>query len=141
LTIRSFSAFPNYFVFYIIVFVFENVCELLYVYMMVNKCSSFYSYSYSCHGGNHGNGGVEGAKNLRVTEGHHPKLTLATYNGRTLRLYLHLVQFKVELGKIRWHILGLCEVRREGEDTITLESGHLIRCTSARETNPKSRSI
>jgi hypothetical protein len=51
---------------------------------------------------------------------------LATYNGRTLRLDSHLAKLEVELGKIRWHILGLCEVRREGEDTMTLESGHLM---------------
>jgi hypothetical protein len=30
------------------------------------------------HGGDHGNGGMKGTKNLRVTGGHHPKLTLAT---------------------------------------------------------------
>jgi hypothetical protein len=58
--------------------------------------------------------------------GHHPKLTLATYNGRTLRLDSHLAQLEVELGKIRWHILGLCEVCKEGQDTITLESSHLM---------------
>lgn len=78
------------------------------------------------HGGDRGYGGAGGAKNLRVTGGHQTKLTLATYNGRTLRLDSHLAQLEVELGKIRWHILGLCEVRREGEDTITLESGHLM---------------
>ncbi|KAI8440552.1 hypothetical protein MSG28_001794 [Choristoneura fumiferana] len=38
----------------------------------------------------------------------------------------HLAQLEVELEKIRWHILGLSEVRREGEDTLTLESGHLL---------------
>ncbi|RVE49141.1 hypothetical protein evm_006262 [Chilo suppressalis] len=78
------------------------------------------------HGGDHGNCGAGGAKNLRATGGHHKRLTLATYNGRTLRLDSHLAQLEVELGKIRWHILGLNEVRREGEDTITLESGHLM---------------
>ncbi|RVE42997.1 hypothetical protein evm_012343 [Chilo suppressalis] len=78
------------------------------------------------HGGDHGNGGARGVKNLRATGGHHKRLTLATYNGRTLRLDSHLAQLEVELGKIRWHILGLREVRREGEDTITLESGHLM---------------
>ncbi|XP_064076267.1 craniofacial development protein 2-like [Vanessa tameamea] len=78
------------------------------------------------HGGDGGNGGTRGAKNHRATGGHHNRLTLATYNGRTLRLDSHLAQLEVELGKIRWHILGLCEVRREGEDTVTLESGHLM---------------
>jgi hypothetical protein len=56
--------------------------------------------------------------------GHQSKLTLATYNGCTLRLDSHLAQLEVELGKIRWLVLELCEVRREREDTITLESGH-----------------
>jgi hypothetical protein len=84
------------------------------------------SSAISGHGGDHGNGAMEGAKNLRrVTVGHHPKLTLATYNERTLRLDSHLAQLEVELGKIKWHILGLCEVCK-GEDTITLESGHLM---------------
>jgi hypothetical protein len=66
------------------------------------------------------------ALSSRVPEGHHPKLTLTTYKERTLRLDSHLAQLEVELGKIRWHILGLCELRREGEDNITLESGHLM---------------
>lgn len=78
------------------------------------------------HGGGHGSGGAGGAKNPRVMGGHQNKLTLATYNGRTLRLDSHLAQLEVELGKIRWHVLGLSEVRREGEDTVTLESGHLM---------------
>lgn len=69
---------------------------------------------------------VGGAKNPRVTDGRQTQLTLATYNGRTLRLDEHLVQLEEELEKVRWHILGLSEVRREGEDTITLESGHLM---------------
>ncbi|RVE45805.1 hypothetical protein evm_009555 [Chilo suppressalis] len=51
---------------------------------------------------------------------------LATYNGRTLRLDSHLAQLEEELNHIRWHVLGLSEVRSEGEDTLTLESGHLM---------------
>ncbi|CAG5024203.1 unnamed protein product [Parnassius apollo] len=31
-----------------------------------------------------------------------------------------------EVDKLRWHIIGLSEVRREGEDTVILESGNLI---------------
>lgn len=38
------------------------------------------------HSGDHGYGKAGGAKNLRVAAGHHNRLTLATYNGRTLRL-------------------------------------------------------
>lgn len=78
------------------------------------------------HGSDYGNGRVGGAKNPRVTAGYHKRLTLATYNGRTLRLDEHLAQLESELSNIRWHILGLSEVRREGEDTLTLESGHLF---------------
>ena len=80
------------------------------------------------HGSGHGNGGAGGAKNPRATSGYHTlqKLTLATFNGRTLRLDQHLAQLEVELENIKWHVLGLCEVRREGEDTVTLDSGHLL---------------
>ncbi|KAJ0172381.1 hypothetical protein K1T71_012354 [Dendrolimus kikuchii] len=79
------------------------------------------------YGSGRGNGGVEGANSLRVTGGCQlTKLTLATYNGRTIRLDSHLTELEVELSRINWHILGLSEVRREGEDTITLESGHLL---------------
>ena len=77
-------------------------------------------------GGGSGNGGARSAKNPRVMVGRQPQLTLATYNRRTLRLDEHLAQLEEELPNIRWHILVLCEVRREGEDTVTLESGHLM---------------
>ncbi|XP_022829298.1 craniofacial development protein 2-like [Spodoptera litura] len=76
--------------------------------------------------GGHGNGGTGGAKNPRATKGRQHQLTLATYNGRTLRLDEHLAQLEVELGSMRWHILGLSEVRRQGEDTVTFKSGHLM---------------
>ena len=78
------------------------------------------------HGSGHGNGGTGGAKNHRVTAGYQRRLHLATYNGRSMRLDHHLAELEVELGRINWHILGLSEVRRQGEDTITLESGHLL---------------
>ncbi|KAJ0179891.1 hypothetical protein K1T71_004482 [Dendrolimus kikuchii] len=79
------------------------------------------------YGSGRGNYGEEGARNLRVTGGcQRNQLTLATYNGRTIRLDNHLAELEVELSHIKWHILGLSEVRREGEDTITLESGHLL---------------
>ena len=77
------------------------------------------------HGSGLGYGGAGGAKNPRATDGCH-KLTLATYNGRSLRLDESLEQLEVELRNIRWHVLGLSEVRRQGEDTTTLESGHLF---------------
>ncbi|XP_050360319.1 uncharacterized protein LOC126780097 [Nymphalis io] len=77
-------------------------------------------------GGGHGKGGAGGAKNPRVTVGRQHRLTLATYNGRTLRLDEHLAQLEEQLRNIRLHILGLCEIRRKGEDTIALESGHFM---------------
>ncbi|RVE42210.1 hypothetical protein evm_013143 [Chilo suppressalis] len=77
-------------------------------------------------GGGLGYGRTGGAKNLRVTVGRQKTLNLATYNGRTLRLDSHLAQLEEELNHIRWHVLGLSEVRREGEDMLTLESGHLM---------------
>nr|XP_026492455.1 uncharacterized protein LOC113398089 [Vanessa tameamea] len=49
------------------------------------------------HGGDDGNGGTGGAKNHRATGGHHNRLTLATYNGHTLRLDSHLAQLKSNL--------------------------------------------
>ncbi|KAJ0179398.1 hypothetical protein K1T71_005110 [Dendrolimus kikuchii] len=79
------------------------------------------------YGSGRGNCGVEGDKSLRVTGGCQlAKLTLATYNGRTIRLDSHLTEMELELSRINWHILGFSEVRREGEDTVTLESGHLF---------------
>ena len=79
-------------------------------------------------GDGRGYGGAEGAKNLRVGSGHHTyhRLHLATYNARSLKEDAYLAELVSELGHINWHILGLSEVRRKEEDTITLESGHLL---------------
>lgn len=74
---------------------------------------------YLFYGSGLGYGGVEGAKNLRATNGCH-KPTLATYNGRSLRLDEGLVELEEELKNVRWHVLGLSEVRIQGEDTMTL---------------------
>lgn len=72
-----------------------------------------------------GNGGEEGANNHQDTEGcQRKRLTLATYNGRWIRLDDHLAELEVGLSRINWLILGLLGIRREGEDTITLE--HLL---------------
>lgn len=76
--------------------------------------------------GGHGKGGARGAKSPRATKGRQHQLTLATYHGRTLRLDEHLAQLEVELANVRWHILVLCEIQGQGEDTVTLESGHFI---------------
>lgn len=78
-------------------------------------------------GGGHGHGGAEGAKNLREGYGRHKqRLHLATFNARSLKDDAYIAELESELGHINWHILGLSEVRRQGEDMITLESGHLL---------------
>ncbi|CAK1595319.1 unnamed protein product [Parnassius mnemosyne] len=79
------------------------------------------------YGGDHGNGGAGSAKNLRWRFGCHlRRLDLATYNARTLRTDEKIVELEEEIDKLRWHIIGLSEVRREGEDTVILESGNLL---------------
>lgn len=80
-------------------------------------------------GSGHGNGGAGGAiVNHRQTPGYHKRrpLALATYNTRTLRTDEKIVELEEELSKLRWDIVGLSEVRREGEDTIILKSGNLL---------------
>ncbi|XP_073960723.1 uncharacterized protein [Choristoneura fumiferana] len=37
-----------------------------------------------------------------------------------------LLELEAELQRVKWDILGLCEVRREGEELITLPSGNLL---------------
>lgn len=44
----------------------------------------------------------------------------------TLRLDEKLVELEEEMDKLRWDIVRLSEIRRQGEDTITLQSGHLF---------------
>ncbi|KAL0832165.1 hypothetical protein ABMA28_001622 [Loxostege sticticalis] len=80
------------------------------------------------YGSGHGNGGAGGAKNPRRRNSYHPQrlLALATYNAQTLRTDEKLVELEEELSRLRWDIVGLCEVRREGEDTMILKSGNLL---------------
>nr|XP_037868983.1 craniofacial development protein 2-like [Bombyx mori] len=82
------------------------------------------------YGSGHGNGGARGAKNPRQRSGYHPpsqrQLALVTYNVRTLRLDEKLIELEEEMNKLRWDVIGLSEIRREGEDTKTLQSGHLF---------------
>ncbi|CAK1588315.1 unnamed protein product [Parnassius mnemosyne] len=79
------------------------------------------------YGGEHGNGGAGGAKNLRWRFGCHlRRLDLATYKARTQRTDEKIVELEKEIDKLRWHIIGLSEVRREGEDTVILESDNLL---------------
>ncbi|KAF9818198.1 hypothetical protein SFRURICE_003939 [Spodoptera frugiperda] len=79
-------------------------------------------------GSGSGNGGAGGAKNPRQRKRYHPRrtLALATHNIRTLRTDENIVELEEELSKMRWDILGLSEIRREGQDTIILDSGNLL---------------
>ncbi|KAG7296473.1 hypothetical protein JYU34_020218 [Plutella xylostella] len=79
-------------------------------------------------GSGHGNGGAGGAKNLRQRVGYQPNrpLHLATYNARTLREDVKIEELEEEISKLKWDIIGLSEVRREGEDTEILQSGNLL---------------
>ncbi|KAL0871065.1 hypothetical protein ABMA27_004870 [Loxostege sticticalis] len=79
-------------------------------------------------GSGHGNGGAGGAKNPRQLSSYQSRrpLALATYNAQTLRTDEKLAELKEELSRLRWDIVGLCEVRREGEDTMILKSGNLL---------------
>ncbi|XP_072395136.1 uncharacterized protein [Diabrotica undecimpunctata] len=71
---------------------------------------------------------TEGAKNPRVRSGYHGRqqMYIATYNVRTLSSEEKLLELKEELKYIKWDVMGLCEVRREEEDCITLKSGHQL---------------
>ncbi|CAG9114637.1 unnamed protein product [Plutella xylostella] len=79
-------------------------------------------------GSGHGNGGAGGAKNLwqRVGYQSNRPLHLATYNARTLREDVKIEELEEEISKLKWDIIGLSEVRREGEDTEILQSGNLL---------------
>ncbi|CAH2227432.1 jg22694 [Pararge aegeria aegeria] len=78
-------------------------------------------------GSGYGNGGARGVKNLRQRFRCQPRrLDLATYNARTLRTDGKVIELEEVVSKLRWDIIGLSEVRREGEDSIILESGNLF---------------
>lgn len=54
------------------------------------------------------------------------RIYITTYNGCWLCLDQQLTELEVELSRINWYISELSEVRRQGEDTITFESGDLL---------------
>ncbi|XP_072943439.1 uncharacterized protein [Epargyreus clarus] len=80
------------------------------------------------YGSGHGYGGAGGAKNLRQRSGYHKRrlLHLATYNTRTLRNDEKIYELEEEIDKLNWSIIGLSEVRRQGEDSTILKSGNLL---------------
>ncbi|KAL3272097.1 hypothetical protein HHI36_022559 [Cryptolaemus montrouzieri] len=78
--------------------------------------------------------GTGGAKNPWVGPGCYNKtkqattrkIQIATYNVRTLSTNDRLEEIEEQLKDIKWHILGLSEVRRIGEDIVKLKSGHVL---------------
>ncbi|PZC75537.1 hypothetical protein B5X24_HaOG205964 [Helicoverpa armigera] len=86
------------------------------------------SSTISGAGSGQGNDGAGGVKNPRKRSGYPPprRLALVTHNIRTLRTDERICELEEELSKLRWNIIWLCEVRREGEDTVTLKSGNLL---------------
>lgn len=66
-----------------------------------------------------------GVKNHRVNIGC-GEIQIATYNVRTLLGEAKLEELEEELSKIKWHIVGLAEVRRHGENLENLQSGNLL---------------
>lgn len=51
-------------------------------------------------------------------------IEIATYNARTLLSDDELYELEIEAENIKWDIIGLSEVRRSGEQLITLSAGH-----------------
>ena len=85
-----------------------------------------------------GRDGAEGAKNhwapgyCQITAGKGKErkksvpLDIGTYNCRTLLHEDRLLEIEEELKRIKWSIIGLSEVRRQGEEITDLESGHIF---------------
>lgn len=57
---------------------------------------------------------------------HNYKLILATYNARSIASEARLIELEQELKRIKWEILGISEVRKQGEEYITLKSGNIL---------------
>jgi endonuclease/exonuclease/phosphatase family metal-dependent hydrolase len=84
---------------------------------------------------------TRGAKNLRalrqssrqktsanVKKDSDYKLNILTYNIRTLRTEERLIELENSLKNINWDILGLSEVRRDGEDIVERENTIFFYC-------------
>ncbi|KAH1026597.1 hypothetical protein HUJ05_000237 [Dendroctonus ponderosae] len=69
---------------------------------------------------------AEGAKNTRKRPGHQGRqlMHIASYNVQTLSPEAKLLEMEEELDNINWDIVGVSEVKRRGEDQITLRSGY-----------------
>ena len=71
-------------------------------------------------------GQAEGAKNLWVRTGHQWKLTVGTYNVRSLLNDDRLIELDTDLENTQWDIIGISEVRRKGTKLATLRNGNLF---------------
>ena len=65
-----------------------------------------------------------GAKNPWVPTGRHWNLRVATYNGRSLLGDDQLLELEEELERVDWNVIGLGEIRRQGEKFAERKSGH-----------------
>lgn len=78
------------------------------------------------YGGDQDRSGPGGAKNIRVKTGRPTLMNLCTYNIRTMRTESDLLALLEELSSIKWDVVGLCEVRRLGEEQKLLNEGHVL---------------
>ena len=78
------------------------------------------------YGGDQDRSGAGGAKNIRVKTGRPTLMNLCTYNIRTMRTESDLLALLEELSSIKWDVVGLCEVRRLGEEQKLLNEGHVL---------------
>uniref|UniRef100_A0A6P7H265 Uncharacterized protein LOC114343528 n=1 Tax=Diabrotica virgifera virgifera TaxID=50390 RepID=A0A6P7H265_DIAVI len=51
-------------------------------------------------------------------------LNIATYNARSLSTEERFEEMEEELSKVNWDIVGISEVKKKGENLISLPSGH-----------------
>lgn len=99
------------------------------------------SVSGSLNSTNQGSGLIgmtaEGAKNHRRRLGYHRRrqLQIASINVRTLLSDQRLTELEEELGKVKWDVVGLSEIRRRGEEQITLKSGHIFHYAGQMDTS------
>jgi endonuclease/exonuclease/phosphatase family metal-dependent hydrolase len=66
-----------------------------------------------------------GAKNHRVNIGC-GEILISTYNVRSLMSEDRLLELEEELSKVKWHVVGLSEVRRKGESLQQLTSRNML---------------
>ena len=78
------------------------------------------------YGSDQDRSGAGGAKNIRVQTGRPTLMNLCTYNIRTMRTEADLIALLEELSSIKWDVVGLCEVRRLGEEQKIINDGHVL---------------